>query len=130
MQILWLKKGRYIFLSRYERNLILIEALEKYWQITLKRQGCPIPYPHINYGTSYLHGSKNKESMMLSFNLILVMKAANPLKYIQNFPSLMPNLSTKVLLKGFLFNRGNFASGPKSLESSYWASFTAPSLNS
>lgn len=124
MPILWPKKGPFIFLSRSVRNLILIEALEKYWQITRKRQGCPSQYPLINYGTSYLHGSKNKELMMLSFNPILAMKADNPLKYTQNFPSPMPNLSTKVLLRGFQFksgflqvapNRTNLHTGPLSI---------------
>ena len=59
--------------------------------------------------------------MMLSFNPILAMKADNPLKYTQNFPSPMPNLSTKVLLRGFQFksgflqvapNRTNLHTGP------------------
>lgn len=58
---------------------------------------------------------------MPSSNLTPVTKAANPLKYIQKFPSPMHNLSTKMLLRSFQFDVSIYESGLKSQLIQHWA---------
>lgn len=83
-----------------------------------KRQNFQNQSPHTSCVTFYLRGSKNKASTMLSFSHTQVMKAANPLRFIQNYPSLMLNQRTNTLSISSQFKCEFYSCGPKSLDAS------------